>query len=110
MAQATAGGPLALLKGQKLQDIPKVLKEEADKWMVTQPPWVEAVSTGLFGSVQGAFLGGLMGYVSAAAGPNWRTGRPTQRHACRMWWWLNSGRRRGTQLTPPPPAAIPCRR
>ena len=57
-------GPLAILKNNKLQDVPKKLRVEAEKWLVRQPPWVEAISTGLFGSFQGAFLGGMMGYVS----------------------------------------------
>lgn len=83
MAAATAPGPLALFKGQKIQEWPRLVKEQSDKWLITQPPWVEALATGAFGSVQGAFLGGMMGWVSdlgagQGAGPAARGARCQQ--------------------------------
>jgi hypothetical protein len=35
-----------------IKEKPKELKVQFEKWVVTQPPWVEALSTGLFGSLQ----------------------------------------------------------
>lgn len=31
---------------------PRKMKEEFDKWIITQPPWMNAVAAGLFGSFQ----------------------------------------------------------
>lgn len=57
--------PLAVLSGPgKLQDKPKLLKEAFDSWVKIQPPYVEALSAGLFGTLQGAFLGTLMGSMT----------------------------------------------
>jgi hypothetical protein len=56
---------LAVLSGPgKLQDKPKLLKEAFDSWVKIQPPYVEALSAGLFGTFQGAFLGTLMGSMT----------------------------------------------
>lgn len=80
MAKALEGSALDLLRAGKFGDVPKKLREDADQWLKVQPAWVEAVATGVFGSVQGAFLGGLMGYVSAAAAalgaPPWSAALP----------------------------------
>lgn len=64
-ATAPAENPLAVLKAPgALKDKPKQFKAAIDAWVKVQPPWVEAASTGLFGSVQGAFLGTLMGTMA----------------------------------------------
>lgn len=59
------GNPLAVLSGPgKLQDKPKMLKEAFDSWVKIQPPYVDALAAGLFGTFQGAFLGTLMGSMT----------------------------------------------
>lgn len=57
--------PLAVLSGPgRLQDKPQLLKEAFDSWVKVQPPYVEAMTAGLFGTFQGAFLGTLMGSMT----------------------------------------------
>jgi hypothetical protein len=56
---------LAVLRGpEKLQDKPKLVKDAFDSWVKIQPPYVEALAAGLFGTFQGAFLGTLMGSMT----------------------------------------------
>ena len=50
-----------LMSGGNFKDKPQQLKDAWGKWIVVQPPWVEALCTGLWGGAQGAFFGSLMG-------------------------------------------------
>ena len=70
-------GPLAILASPgKIQDKPKQLKEAFDAWVKFQPPYVEALSAGLFGCFQGAFLGTLMGSMTQNAAGEVGSGTP----------------------------------
>ncbi|KAL4446661.1 hypothetical protein ABPG77_007905, partial [Micractinium sp. CCAP 211/92] len=46
-----------------VQEKPKQLEASVKAWASKQPAWVEGVVVGLQGSVQGIFLGAVMGYV-----------------------------------------------
>ncbi|PRW33881.1 mitochondrial import inner membrane translocase subunit Tim17 Tim22 Tim23 family isoform B [Chlorella sorokiniana] len=46
-----------------ISEKPEQLKQQLNAWTATQPAWVEGAVTGLTGSLQGAFLGVLMGSV-----------------------------------------------
>lgn len=59
---ASKAGPLDFLKEHKLN--PQNLQGEFTKWISAQPPWVEVASAALFGSMQGAFLGSVMGSMT----------------------------------------------
>jgi hypothetical protein len=66
MAQTLqSGGPLAYFQGEgSLGDQFQKLKDDYTKWVLTQPPIFEAASTGFFNSLQGAFLGAVMGNLA----------------------------------------------
>lgn len=62
MAVAQQDDPLAKIR-RFMKEKPEQLKSGMDGWVKTQPAWVEGVVVGLAGSMQGAFLGTVMGSV-----------------------------------------------
>eukprot|EP00887_Chlorella_sp_A99_P003471 scaffold7.g3471.t1 len=62
---ATATAPSGLGQHlQRLQDLPKQAQDALQQWVTKQPAWVDGVAQGLMGSVQGAFLGTVMGFMT----------------------------------------------
>jgi hypothetical protein len=61
MSQA-AFAPLQILEGPSKRLSQG--KDDFNAWVATQAPWVEGLSSGLFGAFQGAFLGTLMGSMA----------------------------------------------
>ena len=69
MALTQSGGPLAFLGDIKLPGniSPKEVKERLDKWVLMQPPWVEAAAATTYGGFQVGKLGGEASGLHAIA-------------------------------------------
>ena len=88
MALTQSGGPLAFLGDVKVGNFsPKEVKERLDKWILTQPPWVEAAAATTYGGFQvGASAGGgASGLHAIATWPSTHHHRASL--ACRAPSW-----------------------
>lgn len=62
ISQNAPANPISvLMSGGSLKQKPQELKDAWEQWIRFQPPWVEGLTTGIWGGAQGAFFGSLMG-------------------------------------------------